>query len=136
MTSHTPLSAEQLAAIRQRADQATPGPWVPWNVYGPSPDGLYRAAAIGRTHRDGLMGPESAATGPGMDIAASRADLQFVANARRDVPALVDEVERLRAVAEAAEAELSYKFTPYQRQRHFPKLTRALAALGEDGGDQ
>lgn len=69
------MTEDDLRTIEARANAATPGPWFGQStgVYG---DGFH---LVGRA-------PDTAAT-----------DLEFIAAARADVPALVAEVRRLRA---------------------------------------
>lgn len=95
-----------LAAIQRRAEAATPGPWETW-------------MAIVPPHEHGVrtMAPEPD-VGPlgrvlaywrGWDPAPQdRADVEFVAHARQDVPALlglVQEMARALAVVEWPEDE-------------------------------
>lgn len=63
------MTDEQLAAIRARANAATPGPWT---SYEKNPTDEYYASCF-------------------------PADEEFIGHSRDDVPALLDEVERLRA---------------------------------------
>lgn len=85
-----------LDAIEQRAAAATPGPW--W-VVRDNADGFYGEDAYN------VHGGENVAIaqgGPvedgGPDVGAcDRADAEFIAHAREDVPALVAEVKRLHA---------------------------------------
>ena len=77
-----PLTPDKLDAIAARADAATEGPWS--------------ASVIDGT--GDVYGPD------GMGVAydceggcASEEDAEFIAHARSDVPALVEEVRRLRA---------------------------------------
>lgn len=91
-----------LDAIRERADAATPGPWWPWHR------GQYVGweIAVGEPDEDGRPTarlPDDMRT----DIGRAE-DARFIAAARTDVPALVDEVERLRAVADAASAIVAF----------------------------
>jgi hypothetical protein len=90
------MTPEQLAAIKARADAATPGPW------------------------------ESATTGVWSDIegdlwvadTSHDYDAAFIAHAREDVPALLAEVDKWRARAEKAEAQVAAVITmhtPAQR---------------------
>jgi hypothetical protein len=77
------MSAAEIQAIKQRAAAATPGPWIEHIEA-----------------RDSLSGSDVISTG-GEDIympGASVADYVFVAKARADVPRLVAEIERLRAL--------------------------------------
>lgn len=96
---------DELAAIRIRADAATPGPWQVEYL-----DDTYAmnlvAVATGELHEDWptdsakvvaatlVQGPERYAS-----IADGRWDenARFIAHAREDVPRLLDEIARLRA---------------------------------------
>lgn len=77
------MTDQQLAAIKERAEKATPGPWF----HGQNADGQHNVYA-----------------GGGIDITPAWCvhglpmcpdDAAFIAYARTDVPALVAEVERL-----------------------------------------
>ena len=80
-----PLSKEYLAAVRQRCDATTKGPWVSW--------------VEGRDHSAG----ETVITRGEFDegeedlylFGGTVADYDFVANAKQDIPLLLDEIERL-----------------------------------------
>jgi hypothetical protein len=81
MTVNKRLNAEELEAIRKRAEAATPGPWfdsetvyVVSNVRGDSIE--WGADFIAETQE--------------------QSDAEFIANAREDVPKLLVEIERLR----------------------------------------
>lgn len=83
------LSELEIAEIDSRCSKATPGPWAPF--------------IEGRDHTSGssfiMTGPKEA---PGEDIELTGAtpdDLDFIANARQDVPRLIAEVRRLRAAS-------------------------------------
>jgi hypothetical protein len=92
MTDQKPLTEQQLDDIETRANAATPGPWCTdsWEIY-QGTEYVAGAEWIGETCRAGEMDD-------------SRADAEFVAHARTDVPALLAEVRRLgAALAEAAE---------------------------------
>ncbi|MCC9307728.1 hypothetical protein LN042_11570 [Kitasatospora sp. RB6PN24] len=79
-----PLTGEQLAAIRQRVNYATDGPW--WNdeheIYAGTIDSYDQW--VGETCDPGAGGSGSN-------------NAEFIAHARQDVPALLAEVEQLRA---------------------------------------
>lgn len=81
-----PLNPEQLAAIEARANAATPGPWQEHSDYGKD---FY--AYLGGSY---LRGVGTLTFGDGEEAEADRA---FVLNARTDIPALLAEIERLRA---------------------------------------
>lgn len=95
-------------AIRARADAATEGPWV-----------VHTAGTGIRGHLGQPDNPYAWVRGPsGLPIAERHnggtvADMEFAAAARTDVPALLDEVERLRAaVARVAHV--------HRRNEHHP----------------
>jgi len=77
-----PMTAERLAEIKARVEAATPGEWT-------------------IEERFFVIAPDL------LTIASCRGDAEatFIAHARSDIPALVAEVERLRAQVEAAEAD-------------------------------
>ena len=70
-------------AIRQRCDRATPGPW--------------KSYVEGRDHDSGssfiMTGGEDIEL-----IGASVADQDFIAHARQDIPQLLEEIQRLKAM--------------------------------------
>jgi hypothetical protein len=89
------ITEEELAAIKQRAERATPGPWfVAEELAGRAdittdPSGQW----------PGFRSPHVCVTdGPEGDRACRVNDAEFIAAAREDVPALVAEIERLRAL--------------------------------------
>lgn len=108
-TAHQPLTDQQLSGIEARANAATPGPWCTdsWEIY---QGAEYEAGAewIGETCRAGEMDD-------------SRADAEFVAAARTDVPALLAEVRRLTARVAELEPDVD--------------LLEALRAYGVDNWD-
>ena len=85
-TGPAPMTAERLIEIRLREEAATPGPWEEYRPYGES---FY--AFLGGSH---LRGVGTLEFGDGEDADADRA---FTLHARQDVPALLAEVDRLRA---------------------------------------
>lgn len=91
------LSDAQLAAIRERAEAATPEPWaVEWY------DG-YITGHVTSPHHDYcgnlVQRRDSVTAEPSM----TAKDAAFIAAARTDIPALLAEVTRLRAGAKRAE---------------------------------
>lgn len=74
MTTNEPMTKERLDAIQGRADRATCGPWCHWCHW----------------CREDM--PTAAKVIPESD------DARFIAHAREDIPALLAEVERLRAL--------------------------------------
>lgn len=81
-----------VAAIKARADAATPGPWDIFRYQ----NGTGRIHVDQEGRRRQLIADVESAT----DVVATvydEADREFLFHARSDVPALVAEVERLRA---------------------------------------
>ena len=105
------MTQEELKFIRARCEAATPGPWVD-RMLGPyAKPGMRRVmegrkagptahGEVARTHRDGGV-HTSCTTGK---WETERVNALFIAHARTDVPALLDEVERLRSLVAALEA--------------------------------
>jgi hypothetical protein len=90
--TNTPaLSPEREQEIRARAEAATPGPWCTdsWEIYQGAEYEPGISQWIGETCRG--------ATSPEQD----RADADFIARAREDVPALLAELARVRAERDA-----------------------------------
>lgn len=87
------LGPDQLAAIATRAEAATPGPWCTdhtWDIYQGAEYVPGVSRWIGEMRRDVANEPF--------------ADAEFIAHARQDVPALLAEVDRLRARIAGLEA--------------------------------
>lgn len=77
------LSEDDIRQIKLRSEHATPGPWKSY-IEG----------------REEMSGSDFIMTG-GEDIyltGATKADQDFIAHARQDVPTLLAEVERLRSL--------------------------------------
>ncbi|PAZ15626.1 hypothetical protein CLM62_12585 [Streptomyces sp. SA15] len=88
MTRQQPLTDEQLNAIDARSNAATKGPWTAWAETYPhlvlqGPKGVHPSDA------EGIVSTNLAVN--------EGVDAEFIAHAREDVPALLDEVRRLRA---------------------------------------
>ncbi|NDO78254.1 hypothetical protein GKZ75_08460 [Kocuria indica] len=80
MNTNEPMTREQLDAIRERADSATEGRWA------------WQEDAV-------LLAWDGEEASWVLDHgAAFPEDAEFIAHAREDVPALLAEVERLRAL--------------------------------------
>ena len=88
---HEPMTQERLDAIQARVDGATGGPW---GCYG---DGAHEVFDAGE-YSDGDRGEVVAA------VIDKLSDAVFIAEAREDIPALLAEVERLRALITVDEA--------------------------------
>lgn len=89
------MNQEQLNAIKQRAENATPGPWlVAPEKCSPEGQGVYESDGFGCICEVGDPYPRG--------NNRPQENMVFIANAREDVPALVAEVERLREVLKGA----------------------------------
>jgi hypothetical protein len=91
------MSADKLdlKAIRQRANAATPGPWV-WrddDMIGAVDPACPCAYA---SHEGPIIQTDSGVYGPCI------ADREFIAHARTDIPALLTRVAQLEALVKAA----------------------------------
>ena len=76
-----------LEAIKARSEAASPGPWE---------GQAYRVYMGDRVMGDRIVAACWRPWGPVTGDASIEADVEFIAHARTDVPALVAEVERLR----------------------------------------
>lgn len=94
--------------IKQRAEAATPGPWKLWNGWGPLV-GEDRMACerIGPDPDDHYEGVGIVPGEGAVDIYASRADFEFVAAARDDIPALLAVIDELTAKSVVIDVFLS-----------------------------
>jgi predicted oxidoreductase len=77
------MTDEELRAIQERCDKASPGPWKAW--------------VEGRDHVAGSSMIQTSAEDIEM-TGATTEDYDFIAHARSDVPALLAEVRRLRGL--------------------------------------
>ena len=83
------LTQSELRSIEQRCEAATAGPWTPF--------------VEGRDHTSGSSFVRT--TDDDIEMSgATTADFDFIAHARQDVPRLLAEVQRLRAVLDASRA--------------------------------
>jgi hypothetical protein len=89
------VTNDEIAAIKQRADNATPGPWewlsdhgdeTPFYDHEDQRSGDMLGPIMGTWGNDGTAG-----------IAMPVADAEFIAHAREDIHALLAEIARLRA---------------------------------------
>jgi hypothetical protein len=91
------VTPEELAAIKARAEAATPGPWGTNEfLYAP---GEWSMAIAPVNGHGGWIGGGVAVAFPHEDGHQAQ-DATFIAASREDVPALVAEVERLRQALE------------------------------------
>lgn len=113
MTNTQPLTGQQLTEIDARRQAATPGPWSPYTVHGP-------------TFYANVSGPYLRGVGD-LDFGIgeqAEADKEFVRHAREDVDALLAEVHRLRA--RLADEERQHGQTIDDRD-HFHDMADKLA---------
>jgi hypothetical protein len=83
------LTQEQLATIRQRAENATPGPWETGDGYEQSSRGNYVWSV-----ENGVI---VCAEQDGTDCVLDTNDATFIAHARTDIPALLEHIAELEA---------------------------------------
>jgi hypothetical protein len=80
------LDDDQLKAIRQRCNAATPGPWL--------------SMIEGRDHTSGnsfIQTGRDKRRGNDIELfGATDADQDFIAHARQDIPTLLEEIDRLK----------------------------------------
>jgi hypothetical protein len=112
-----PLGDDELQGIRQRCADATPGPWV-WVNTEASSLGEVNANKLVRWDASRLTEVDGIPVFLGQDDVLSvecfnetecsfyidPADAAFIAHAREDIPKLLAEVERLRALAAQTKA--------------------------------
>lgn len=101
------MKQDELAAIRERCEAATPGPF---DTYVHGDNAGYTVAKFGDNGQDVFW------------TFVKREDAEFVAHAREDVPALLDEIDRLRAEVANLDAELT-------------DVVHALIVVGAEDGD-
>ena len=75
------ISDKELAEIRKRAEAATPGPWKAFI----EDRGFQSGSSFIQTQGEDIE-----------LIGATEEDYDFIANARQDIPKLLDEIERLK----------------------------------------
>lgn len=94
ITGRGPVMSLDLDAIRARANAATDGPWYtdgPWLIEDGDDYCCPKALVmVTGPDRESIMVPERPD--------ANDADAEFIAYARSDIPALLDEIERLQAI--------------------------------------
>lgn len=82
------LDDKEIEAIKSRCNAASPGPWTSY--------------IEGRDHSSGssfIMTGEGESRGEDIGLSgATPADQDFIASARQDIPALLKEIERLKAL--------------------------------------
>lgn len=111
MTDATELDID---AIRARMEAATPGPWR-WDSWrddlhhligrGGSPETYEYDVEVIEPEHSGECGCRSACY---LSNVVSEADREFIAHARTELPAALDEITRLRAALDEARAEVEH----------------------------
>lgn len=83
------ISENELKQIESRCDLATPGPWISY--------------IEGRDHTSGshfIMTGNKINRGPDFEIDGARLeDYDFIANAKQDIPKLIEEIKRLKKIS-------------------------------------
>jgi hypothetical protein len=121
------MTDEELAAIRERVEQATPGPWnvfkgVIWGRAGSS--GPYQLSIAKNANISTVVEDTDSADWRDSRIGA---DLGFIAHARQDIPALLAEIAALREIVESVVA---------QEARPFSKLMWDVVVVYNDNGER
>jgi hypothetical protein len=100
----TPLSEQQIAEIKARADKATPGPWgignkttIGLGIENMGGGAYNYDAELAEICPDFDRAFDLRGRNEEIKVASAEDDAEFVAHARQDVPALLAEVERLKA---------------------------------------
>jgi hypothetical protein len=94
----TDLTNNDLDEIEQRATAATPGPWEAFieERHAIGGDSFIRTGGLDDNQPDMYVSQYHGAT----SVKVPAADLDFIANARQDIPRLVAEIRRLRGQQE------------------------------------
>lgn len=116
------LTHEQLADISQRAEAATPGPWM--TVQPGGPNGSFWSIC----NQNGNI--------IALRLSQSPEDAAFIAAARADIPALLNAVDRLRAERTTADvASVRWEQESGRLQQENAQLRAALAEITQINGD-
>jgi len=116
------LTEKQLKEIEERASKATPGPWTL--------DINYLVGFPPKTRPTGesiMLLEETCRAG---SAEADDANMEFIAHAREDVPALLEEVKRLQAKQAIWENCIHTNGTSTEQQKH--EVARLQEALIEE----
>jgi hypothetical protein len=82
--------SERLDAIEARVNAATAGPWMMYDGFGPADDGYHRVFYIGNQDLDHVVDTEAESP----DVRVRKADAEFIAAARTDIPWLIEELRK------------------------------------------
>lgn len=88
------LSDAELDQIEERARQASPSPWEAFVFPNPNDQDFIRVGGLGDAQPDMYIEQYVGVN----KLAISASDLDFIAHARQDVPALIAEIRRLRTL--------------------------------------
>lgn len=99
------MNDDELMEIRERERVATPGPWSAGEAREPQPKqkdpwGSWGASIDSESGIEIVAGGNDDERGWFEYGAIKQVDANFIAHARQDIPALLDEIERLRAEKE------------------------------------
>lgn len=136
------LTPEELAAIRERAEKATPGPWeVQENDWRDDEEEWPEVRVVAGTARRQPDGRYNCCTRSTDTIYENEScdedegehryrDAIFIATSRTDIPRLLDEVERLQKFVSAVKAAYECDFPD---EVLYDAVTRAIEALDLKG---
>lgn len=123
------LTAAELQAMRERCEKARPGPWM--TKKRGEPGDMIRQTTWVDCGEPGHNDCAVAQTSQPVAIvdlshkrAIAEADAAFIAHSRTDIPALLDEVTKLREMLDAARIELE-GVSVYGEQQTVAKKIRA-----------
>jgi hypothetical protein len=106
MTENTRLNADELEAIRKRAEAATEGPWG-WAKFALDDDDWDTEMPwLGNATEAVMDFGDCEQYYPTQGTPPNSADAEFIAHAREDVPKLLAEIERLKEIANILCVEL------------------------------
>lgn len=95
------LSTEELQAIKERCKKATSGPWILMpEVCGIEGQGVFETDSFGCICEVGDPYPRG--------NNRPQQNMEFIANARQDIPKLLAEIERLRETIKIARKEFMW----------------------------
>lgn len=97
MTDHRPLTDDELRQIREREQQATPGPWE-IGIMG------RKTVALGQSGGEPIM--EIKQRNDTIYDEAAQRDILFIKRSRADIPRLVADCERKKAALRSAMYQL------------------------------
>src|ERR671915_524031 len=126
-----------LDAIWARAEDATPGPWKCWNGWGPvigSAPPLMAMRCIGPdAYEPGGVMASNNVHPEDRDLYATRADAEFIAHAREDIPLLLQALEIAYADLDEAQADIEMLTGERDRARDLAAdLENALGLASEE----